>query len=69
MITSAENRCWPDDVQLGASYREAGLPAPSMIRPSKLATIKARHAEPLGRLAAGLLAAVMGRIQTNLGLS
>ncbi len=69
MITSAENRSWPDDVQLGAGYREAGLPAPSIIRPSKLATIEARHAEPLGRLAAGLLAAVIGRIQTDLGLS
>jgi mRNA interferase MazF len=68
MITSAENRSWPDDVQLGDGYREAGLPAPSIVRPSKLATIEARHAEPLGRLANTHLAAVMERIQFNLGV-
>jgi mRNA interferase MazF len=67
MITSAENRSWPDDIQIGAGYREAGLPAPSMIRPSKLATIEARHAELLGRLDAASLAAVMTRIWSNLG--
>ena len=40
MITSAESRAWPGDVPLGEHYREAGLPAPSVIRPCKLATIE-----------------------------
>src|SRR6266542_1771811 len=48
MITSAENRPWPDDISLGGQYAEAGLPVPSVIRPVKIATIEARHAEPLG---------------------
>jgi mRNA interferase MazF len=67
MITSAENRGWPDDIQLGELYREAGLPSPSIIRPSKLATIEARHAELLGRLDSRLLSVVMLRVQLNLG--
>jgi len=50
MITSAENRAWPGDVPLGESHVGAGLPAPSVIRPCKLATIEARHAERLGRI-------------------
>ena len=33
MITSAENRLWADDVPFGETYIEAGLPAPSLIRP------------------------------------
>src|SRR6202035_1383666 len=36
MITSAENRAWPEDVPFGDSYAKAGLPAPSLIRPCKL---------------------------------
>jgi mRNA interferase MazF len=68
MITSAENRSWPDDVHLAAGYRQAGLPAPSMIRPSKLATIEARHAELLGRLADDALSAVMSGVRSNLGM-
>jgi mRNA interferase MazF len=50
MITSADNRPWPDDVALGDSYAQVGLPAPSVIRPCKLATIEARHAQKLGSL-------------------
>ena len=50
MITSAENRRWPDDIDLGAAYDDAGLPAPSIVRPCKIATIEARHATVLGRV-------------------
>jgi mRNA interferase MazF len=50
MITSAENRAWPDDVAFGETYARAGLPAPSVIRPCKLATIEAGHAERIGRV-------------------
>ena len=58
MITSAENRPWPDDLSLGESYSQAGLPAPSVIRPCKIATIEARHAEALGRIKPALMAKV-----------
>lgn len=58
MITSAENRPWSGDVALGDDYRACGLPAPSVIRPVKIATIEASHAEPLGRLPAERMAAV-----------
>jgi mRNA interferase MazF len=49
MITSAENRGWADDISFGDAFSAAGLPAPSVIRPCKIATIEARHAEKLGR--------------------
>lgn len=49
MITSAENRPWPDDVMI-ADLERAGLPAPSVVRPCKIATIEARHAEHLGTI-------------------
>ena len=55
MITSAENRAWPDDVPFGDTYVKAGLPAPSLIRPCKLATIESRHAEKVGRVNADLM--------------
>ncbi len=55
MITSAENRPWPDDVPLGKTYTKAGLPAPSVIRPCKLATIEIGHAEKIGRVDAPLM--------------
>jgi mRNA interferase MazF len=49
MITSAENRGWPDDVSV-SDARRSGLPAPSVIRCAKIATIEARDAEKLGTL-------------------
>lgn len=64
MITSADNRPWAGDVPLGAQYREAGLPAPSVIRPVKTATIEAAHAEKLGSIAPDLIALVGERIRT-----
>ena len=68
MITSAENRTWPGDLTLGKRYGEAGLPAPSVIRPCKIATIEARHAEPLGRIKPPLMAEVMIALRKYLGL-
>jgi mRNA interferase MazF len=50
MITSADNRRWSDDVDLTANHREVGLPAPSLIRPSKIATIELADAEWLGQI-------------------
>ena len=67
MITSAENRSWPGDVSFGDSYAEAGLPAPSVIRPCKLATIEIRHAEPLGHAAAAVMRQVAKIMRGYLG--
>lgn len=65
MITSAENRGWPDDVTV-ADHTAAGLPAPSLIRCSKIATIEARDAEPLGRASDRDVEMVLERIQARL---
>jgi mRNA interferase MazF len=65
MITSAENRRWADDLPLGVDQEQAGLSAPSVIRPCKIATVEGRDIEPLGRIGAALLAQVlrsMGRM-------
>jgi len=40
MITSAENRIWSGDVPI-RDLAAAGLPAPSVIRTAKIATIEA----------------------------
>jgi len=51
MITSAENRGWPGDVAV-RNLGMAGLPAASVVRTAKIATIAARDAQRLGRVAA-----------------
>lgn len=67
MITSAENRRWAGDVSLEDQYLDAGLPAPSVIRPVKIATIEASHASRLGHIAPQLLAEVSDRLRQHLG--
>jgi mRNA interferase MazF len=67
MITSAENRSWPEDVPLGQDFARAGLPAPSVIRPCKLATIEARHAQRLGQIPPQHLARVLSTIRRYIG--
>lgn len=67
MITSAENRAWPGDVRI-ASLSRAGLPAPSVIRPAKVATIDAADATKLGEISEGLLQRVLVRVGSQLGL-
>lgn len=52
MITSAENRRWDNDVVI-SDQEAAGLPAPSMVRCAKIATIESRDAEPIGALPTG----------------
>jgi mRNA interferase MazF len=49
MITSAENRGWSSDVEIG-NLVTAGLPAASVIRTMKIACIEARDATKLGVL-------------------
>lgn len=51
MITSAENRGWPGDVEI-PDDAVTGLSAASLIRTAKIATIEAAEAEPLGKLPA-----------------
>jgi mRNA interferase MazF len=65
MITSAENRTWPGDVAI-PHHDRAGLPAPSVVRTLKIATIEARHAEQLGKLSKATLDNVMRQIQASL---
>ena len=50
MITAAENRSWPGDVRLAEAGR-AGLSIPSVIRPTKIATIEAAQATRIGSIA------------------
>ncbi|QEL26985.1 type II toxin-antitoxin system PemK/MazF family toxin (plasmid) [Bosea sp. F3-2] len=68
MITSAENRPWTGDVSLGQFYSEAGLPVPSVIRPAKIATIEAAHADKLGRIRPRLMAEVGTHLKKHIGL-
>lgn len=65
MITSAENRRWPSDVAI-ADPASAGLPAPSVIRTAKIATIEASDAAKLGRVPPALLRQVATRVGKNL---
>ena len=66
MITSAENRGWPGDVDI-SNLRAAGLPAPSIVRPAKIATVDARDAQRLGTLPGGDRKAVIAGLRAILG--
>ena len=65
MITSAEHRGWPGDTAI-SDIGAAGLPAPSVVRPTKIAVIDARDAEPLGRLPEPDRAAIAADIAVRL---
>jgi mRNA interferase MazF len=67
MITSAENRGWPADVSID-NLRKAGLPAASVVRPRKLATIEARDATPLGNIEAPALKRVLTELKREFGI-
>lgn len=69
MITSAANRAWPGDAPLDDTHTGAGLPAPSVIRPCKLATIEVRHAERLGRITPEQLTRVTAALRDHLGFA
>ena len=49
MITSAQNKGWAGDVPV-TKLKKSGLPAPSVIRCAKIATIEASDATRLGVL-------------------
>jgi mRNA interferase MazF len=67
MITSAANRPWAGDVSLADEYLELGLPIPSVVRPAKIATIEARHADRIGHLPAVLWRSVAVELRRHLG--
>jgi mRNA interferase MazF len=62
MITSAENRQWPDDILIESDREAAGLPVASLIRPVKIATINAAAASPIGRVSDAVLQEVRGKL-------
>jgi mRNA interferase MazF len=66
MITSAENRGWSDDVSV-TDISLAGLPAPSLIRTAKIATMDAADATKLGKVSAASLRKVLAAIGRDLG--
>ncbi len=66
MITSADNRGWPGDVVI-SNLTMAGLPAPSVIRTAKIATIEAADATRLGKVTAPCLRQVLSFLQAKLG--
>jgi mRNA interferase MazF len=68
MITSAENRGWPDDVRI-SDLRTAGLPAPSIVRAAKIATVDARDAQRLGTLPIADREAVVSRLRGILSVA
>lgn len=51
MITSAENAPWSGDVRISDLF-EAGLPAASVVRTAKIATIETGDADRVGQLPA-----------------
>ena len=67
MITSAENRDWPGDIEI-PDAAAAGLPIPSVIRTAKIATIDVGRAEPRGRVTPDTLAAIRAELKHRLGL-
>jgi mRNA interferase MazF len=66
MVTSAENRRWPEDVVV-SDPALAGLPAPSVVRTAKIATIDAEDAERIGALPRADRRKVVGHIAQILG--
>ncbi len=67
MITSAENRPWRGDVSLADDFARFGLPAPSVIRTAKIATIEAAHAERIGEVSAAILQQVDDNLRRHIG--
>lgn len=66
MITSAANRGWPGDVTI-SDLGVAELPAPSIVRTAKVATIEASDAERIGRLPASDRPIVTRHLRALLG--
>lgn len=65
MITSTGNRPWAGDVAI-EDLIGAGLPAPSVVRTAKIATIEAARGEVIGVLPDGTMAAVRALLESRL---
>jgi mRNA interferase MazF len=66
MITSAKNKPWAGDVEV-THLEEAGLPAPSVVRCAKVATIEAAAATRIGSLGQAQFKLVSNMMQRALG--
>jgi mRNA interferase MazF len=67
MITSAENEPWPSDVAI-TNLKRAGLPAPSVVRPAKIACFEPRRIDRrVGRLDKAAARAVGQKLRGYLG--
>lgn len=67
MVTSLANAGWRDDVAID-DHVGVGLPAPSVVRPAKVASIVEETARPLGRLPGPLLDAVLDAVRLAMSL-
>lgn len=68
MITNAKRRRWEGDIAI-EGHRDAGLPIPSMVRTTKIATLETAAAEKIGRVSGPPLDAVQLQLRKHLGLS
>jgi mRNA interferase MazF len=68
MITSAANRAWPGDVSVTDDYEAVGLPVPSVVRSTKIATIEARYARRIGGLTSEVWNDVAAMLNRHLGM-
>ena len=58
MITSAANRPWPGDIAID-DLAAAGLPAASIVRTEKIATIEAKRASVIGVLSNDVMVGIL----------
>ncbi len=69
MITSADNEAWSSDVPI-SDLKRAGLPAPSVVRPAKIACIEpGRIDRRIGRLEKAAARTVAQRLKGFLGIA
>ena len=67
MVTSADNRRWDSDVSV-TDLEVAGLPAPSLVRPAKIATVDGeRVLRRIGRLTPKDARSVAAQLKKFLG--
>ena len=67
MITSTRNRSWAGDLSI-SDLAAAGLPAASVVRTAKIATIEAARAERIGKLPSGVMADVRATLDRRLSI-
>jgi mRNA interferase MazF len=68
MITSAKNRGWPGDIEVGGPAA-AGLGVASVIRTAKIMTVEGRDAEIIGALLGDQRKQVGQQVFANMGLT